>query len=242
MKDFGSNLIEVATPPADGQSIRLDDNPVLLRKAIKRRQVELTKVSQAARQIGSLPRKGEALHARMDGSFDGYDLIPALLELIAPERIEHLLIATLSYNRRNGERLMELIDAGQVKQCDFLCSEMFAGKERESVHWLESELKRRGARLFFARNHCKLILARTSRGRHLVIEGSQNLRTCRCYEQLVMSDDRKLFEFHQRFIESFREDKDEARKKAKAGEGQAAGRQSRKAPPADDRGGAGKGR
>lgn len=226
LKDFADGaLVEMGTPKADPAEIRLQDNPVLAQKIEKRRMVELTKVSAAARQLDRLPRRHEAVHARMDGAYDGFDLIPALLELIAPERIEHLLIATLSYNRRNGERLLELIDAGRIVRCDFLCSEMFKGYERTTIEWLQGEMASRGCALFFARSHCKILLARTSKGAHVVIEGSQNLRTCRCYEQLVMTDDARLFEFHRQFIERFKPH--EARKKTKARETEAAAGQPR---------------
>lgn len=208
LREFDAGeLADVGDPKPKPESIRLSDNPTLTRRIERRRFVELTKVNAAAEQLGVLPAPGETLHARMDGSFDGFDLIPAILALIAPEPIGRLKIATLSFNRRNGERLLELIDAEKVHVCDFLCSEMFAGKERAAVDWLGHELEARGSRLFFARNHCKLILARTPT-RSIVVEGSQNLRTCRCYEQLVISDDRELYYFHAGFIRSLADDRD----------------------------------
>src|SRR5690606_18693929 len=96
---------------------------------------------------------------------------------------------------------LEMIDAGQIGRCVFLSSCMFQGKERWTNDYLAQGLAERGGRLVVARNHCKLLLARTTDGRHLVSEGSQNLRTCHCWEQLTIADDPALFEWHRAFIE-----------------------------------------
>ncbi len=43
------------------------------------------------------------------------DLIPAWLALKAPEPIERLYVATLSFNRECLDLILELFDAGKVK-------------------------------------------------------------------------------------------------------------------------------
>lgn len=170
-------------------------------KAEQRRLVELRKGQAAADRIGALPAPGEVLHLLMDATFDGVDLLPAMLSLMAPANVPELHISTLSFNRRVMTRLLELIDAGSIGRCIFCCSALFQGKERPLVEDLARELESRGGRLTVERNHTKLMLLATSDGRHLVAEGSQNLRRCHCYEQVVISDDAALYHFYRRFIE-----------------------------------------
>lgn len=174
----------------------------LARKVEKRRMVELVKGQAAVTAIAALPQPGETVHVRMDGSYDGYEIIAAIADLLAPATIECLYVATLSFNRRVSERLLALIDAGSIRHVTFVSSLMFQGKERATVDWLSHELAKRGGRLINARNHCKLILARTTDGRNLAMEGSQNLRTCACWEQFAICDDAALYQWHQQFLEA----------------------------------------
>lgn len=183
-----------------------DPEAKLARRIEKRRMVEVQKAATAARRLAALPRPGEQIHIRMDGTFDGYDFIPALLELLAPAKASELLIATLSFNRRGADRLIQELDDGRIGKVLFVVSAMFQGKERATVDTLAGELAERGSRLAVARNHCKLLLIRSVPERHLVLEGSQNLRRCQCYEQAILCDDRKLFTWHKRFIERVADD------------------------------------
>jgi hypothetical protein len=178
-----------------------DDAGRIVTKEDQRRLVELRKGQAAADRIGSLPAPGETVHLLMDATFDGIDLLPAMLDLMAPATVETLHISTLSFNRRVMDRLLALIDGGKVGRCVFCCSALFQGKERHLVDELAAELQARGGRMTVERNHTKLMLLKTTDGRHLVAEGSQNLRRCHCYEQLVISDHADLYGFYRKFIE-----------------------------------------
>jgi hypothetical protein len=201
---FGDGLPELGRPQmenTDRRDLPTDPDPRITTKVELRRLVELVQGDNAAAKLGALPGPGEALHIRMDGSFNGIDIVFAVLKLLAPATIRTLYLASLSFNRRVGDRVLQAIDAGYVGRCVFLSSSMFAGKEREQVAWLAKELAMRGSRLITARNHCKLMLAETTDGRHIVMEGSHNLRTCSCFEQATFTDDPDLYRWHRDFIE-----------------------------------------
>jgi hypothetical protein len=204
MDTFGDSLPELGRPQmenTDRSDLPTDPDPRVITKVEVRRMVELVMGDNAAAKLGALPGPGEALHIRMDGSFNGVDLVFGLLKLLAPATITTLHLASLSFNRRVGERLLEAIDAGHVGTCVFLSSSMFAGKEKHVVEWMAAELAKRGSRLLSERNHCKLMLAETSDGRRIVMEGSHNLRTCSCWEQATFTDDPELYRWHAEFIE-----------------------------------------
>lgn len=178
----------------------------IVTKADKQRMVELRKGHAAAERIRSLPEPGETVHLLMDATFDGIDLLPAMLDLMQPATVTDLHVSTLSFNRRVMDRLLGLIDSGKVGRCVFCCSALFEGKERHLVDELAAELAARGGRLTVERNHTKLMLLKTSDGKHLVCEGSQNLRRCHCYEQAAISDHEGLYEFFRKFIEGVMQD------------------------------------
>jgi hypothetical protein len=202
--EFGTDLPDLGAPRmenTDRTALPPDPDPRITTKVERRRMVELVMGDNAAAKLGALPAPGEATHLRLDGSFNGVDVLFGVLKLLAPATISTLYLASLSFNRRVGERLLEAIDAGHVGRCVFLSSSMFAGKERGVVDWMSAELARRGSRLVSARSHVKLLLAETTDGRKLVIESSYNLRTCSCWEQAVLCDDPALFRWHADFIE-----------------------------------------
>jgi hypothetical protein len=203
--DLAQGLRELGRPAMENKDrapLPPEADPRHAQRIARRRLVELTQGQSAARVLAALPGPGEAVHVRMDGSYNGYDFLPALLELLAPETIAELYIASLSFNRRVAERLLAAIDAHQVGRCVFLSSSMFQGRERYLNDWTRDQLAARpGSRLVVARSHCKLLLAATTDGRHIVMEGSQNLRTCACYEQATFTDDRTLYAWHRDFIE-----------------------------------------
>ncbi len=199
----------LASAVAWGQNPQPDDpiptdsaSPRLRTRAERRRLIELQKGQAAADRIGTLPGSSEVIHLRMDGSFDGYDFVPAILDMIAPATIAELHVATLSFNKRVADRLLAEIDAGRIGRVVFLSSSMFAGKEVWVNDHLAAELATRGGKLVVARNHCKLLLAATTDGRRLVMEGSQNMRRCHCAEQATLADDAALYAWHRDYIES----------------------------------------
>lgn len=194
--------VPVLTAGMENSARPLDipESPTLRRRTTKRRKADLHKTATAASVIGTLPEPGETLHLRMDARYDGMHLIEAILEIAAVPCAE-LHVSTLSFNRHVAARLIELHDAGKVRHVTFVVSEMFSGKERAQVEWLRQALSDQGGTLRIARSHCKLLLFKLSDGRLITCEGSQNLRTCRCYEQVSITADPALYHWHRTFIE-----------------------------------------
>ena len=172
-----------------------------IQRVERRRHVELTQGTAAVTAIGTLPEPGTVTHYRMDGSFNGVDVLLALIELLSPATVTMLYAATLSFNPRVAQRILDAIDAGKVAKCLFVSSALFFGKERGTVSAFSAALEARGCSLKSPRNHCKLLLLKTTDGRHLVIESSANLRTCRCWEQFTLTDDAATYHWHARFLE-----------------------------------------
>jgi hypothetical protein len=61
---------------------------------------------------------------------------------------------------------------------------------------LAEALHRRGHSIAAIRCHAKILLMELTDGRHIVVESSANLRSCRNIEQFTMTDDHDLLLFH----------------------------------------------
>ena len=49
--------------------------------------------------------------------------------------------------------------------------------------------------------HAKILLIELTDGRSYVVESSANLRSCSSIEQIVMTHDRPLFDFHHQWLD-----------------------------------------
>lgn len=160
----------------------------------------------AIKSLGGLPPEGEQWHFLTEGNYDMFDLVSAMLHYARPAPIEELRLATLGFNHRNAAKLLALHDAGQVRRATMLVSVYFEAdhKEAETCYKLARELPARGGWYCATRCHAKIIAARFAGGRHIVIEGSANLRTCRQIEQFIVVNDRGLYDWHAEWMEKAR--------------------------------------
>jgi hypothetical protein len=189
---FSRPLFGKRKPPADraGKPLLRKDDP-------KR----TAKLAEAKEILGRLPGPGgESLHLLMTGR---YDLMHLLLVIFhqRKEPIEHLRIATLSFNKRNLAELLELLDSGKVRQFSFLYSRFFREHSTEVAKLTVAELRKRGQRVASARSHAKVVCLEWQGGDVLVLEGSANLRSNSNQEQLAIFTDRDLFAFHSNWID-----------------------------------------
>jgi hypothetical protein len=159
-------------------------------------------VKRAAAKIHTLPEPGEAIHAIVGGDHNGFDLLPAILDLAgAPARSVDL--ATLGFNQANAAALADLIRARQIGgPVRLLCSDYFAKVDAGSFDACRAALDSVGVKVLAARSHCKIILADCGPGRAYVVESSANLRTCNSLEQFALINDAGLFNFHRTWIDT----------------------------------------
>ena len=157
-------------------------------------------VPAAVALIKPLPRRGEVIHAVMGGDFAAWDLVPAILDL-AGRPTEELFIATLGFNAQNSWHLCQLLDQGAIRRAHILASDYFAKADSSTFREAKTQLQARGATLASTRNHAKVIGMAFGRDAY-VVEGSANMRSCNNLEQITMTNNRTLFEFHRRWIQS----------------------------------------
>jgi len=158
------------------------------------------RIDKAVDQIKRLPAEGETIHAIMSGAYNAWDLVPAVMAL-ANQGLERLTVTTLGFNLRQARQLAGLIDAGEIKAADFICSTLYAEQEKNDAMRTREILTEAGAKFAICRNHSKILLMHMNNGARLVSESSANFRTCRNVEQFALSNHRELYDFHRAWIE-----------------------------------------
>lgn len=178
--------------------ISIKEDLIFARRATRRRYLHALNVSNAAKHLRRLPKRGETLHAIMKGNYHAWDLLPAILKLAEPATITDLWVATLGFNQDNTVELLELMDNGAIGRVTFICSLFFKAHNPEVFTYLTGELKARTGRGRAAaiRNHAKILALRMSDRRHFVVESSANLRSCNNIEQFALTHDAGLYRLH----------------------------------------------
>ena len=170
-------------------------------KAKRREMLNLLRVANAANHLNHLPGPGCSIHAIMKGNYSYADMIPAVLKLAAPAKMDYLAATTLGFSRKAALQLIDLIDSGNVRTIDLLCADFFAKADSEICQFAKEQLTRRGSRFAAARCHAKIILMGLDDGNRYVSEGSANIRACQSIEQFALTNDPDLYEFHRKWID-----------------------------------------
>jgi len=188
-------------PSIRGRGDTEDEAPTRFEAKAKRRElINLLRVKNAAKHLDHLPGPGCAIHAIMKGNYSYADMIPAVLKLSDPHKIEHLAATTLGFSQKAILQLLDMIDAGNVRTLDFICADFFEKADPEICQFARSELDRRGSRFASARCHAKIMLIGMDDGTRYTSESSANIRSCRSIEQFALTNDPDLYEFHREWI------------------------------------------
>lgn len=190
------------TPDRDKPRQLDADDPRLIRRTQKRVMLDARRLGNAIEHIGRLPDPGESFHLVTEKRYSLMHVIPATLQLAAPIALKRLTVITLSFSQANMVDLLTLFDSGQVAHIDFLYSIYFKSNEKDNCERLAYELTTRGCRVFAGLIHAKILLMELDDGRALVAEASANLRSCSSVEQITLTHDRALLEFHSQWVET----------------------------------------
>ena len=183
-------------------SVAIPDNLRHVRRVKSRTVEELLQVANAAKHLEAIPQAGESLHLVCKGNVAAWDFVPAILRIVVPVTIRRLDVVTLGFSKKNVAELAELMDAGTVGEVSFIFSVYFRSTSSSESDFLFEQLPSRGVSVAAVRSHAKILLMELTDDRHVVIETSANLRSCRNIEQFTICDDRDLLHFHRSWIDS----------------------------------------
>lgn len=156
-----------------------------------------------------LPERGCRYFVILDGKFIAGDFIEAFV-------VEHNLsvarmtISTLSMSENNVDSLANLLNGGFVDELNLIVSDFFFSHERRNlIPYLYEQLDKDDKfQLAVAGTHCKTCIIETHTGLFFVIHGSANLRSSSNIEQIMIEENRELYDFNHdyqmRIIEKYK--------------------------------------
>ncbi|RLJ20776.1 hypothetical protein DJ031_04505 [bacterium endosymbiont of Escarpia laminata] len=145
-----------------------------------------------------LPKPGEQFRLVTRRTFNAIQV----LEYIAnQEAITDLKIVIFSINFHAATKLMELIDAGKIKNVEILMSNLRNKAHREKeVIMKKMFMDHPRIKIFFCSSHAKAFSCRTTQGNFYTLEGSGNMAYNSRVEQYVIDNDQGMYEFTCRWM------------------------------------------
>lgn len=171
----------------------------LTRRPTRRRALDMRSQADAARRlVRPLPKPGESVHALLDGSFVLAATIPAVLDELGQPAA--LTVSTLGLNDATVDLLCSELESGRLTKCSLILSHYFQQADKEQCQRAVDRLRQHKQRVAVCRCHAKLMLFAPVKSRdRFTVETSANLRSAVCLEQAVITNDPRLYQFHERW-------------------------------------------
>jgi hypothetical protein len=181
-----TDIESAETVPGGPRSLRLPARRRLNRLALRREVLEEV--------LPSLPAVGESLHLVMDGCSDTYLFLPRVLDLLG-RPADEVLVATWTMSRPFAVDFLSQLDRGRIRRAGVLVGEYFAHREQAVYATIVEGMLARGFPIRAHLNHCKLMIV-SAPPDFLTIEGSGNWTGSRRAEQITLTNDERLADFH----------------------------------------------
>lgn len=187
-----------------GRRLHTQRRKDLLKVAHRRAARQFIKPENADDIVAALPaEEGDSTHGIIPGDFVFCDLLPRLVAKHGcPPRID---ITTLSMSEGNVHTLLGLLNHPAEPAVTLLASVYFWETNTTIARAVETMLVPHPRfRCAVGRQHTKIMLLDYP-DRVWVIEGSANLRSSNCIEQITITAAREVLEFHRSWIMEFHE-------------------------------------
>ncbi len=142
--------------------------------------------------LDPLPAPGETAHLIIHG---GVPLSAIIWHIIDQSPPANLAISTLGFNRDFVHQLVDRMRTGQITSGVIVCSNYFSRADAVEYEEARAVLTPWPCRLTDARTHGKVFVFGAFSG-----EGSANLRSCRSIENVSITNDTNLADFHRQWI------------------------------------------
>ena len=146
-----------------------------------------------AGQLDPLPAEGDTLHLVLPGGIALGDVLWSVVDgthLPGP-----LTVSTLGFGRRWIAGLIDRLRDGRITSGVVVCSNYFRKSDPTEFADAAAALAPWPFRLTDARTHAKIAIFG-----HFSLEGSANLRSCRSIENVAVTHDAALADFHRKWI------------------------------------------
>lgn len=149
-------------------------------------------------EITAVPKPGQQFRIVTQNAVNSFDFILAILH---EETIEELICAFYRIGKKVIQEIKDLQDKNKIQHVHFLVNDAIPKLTPDCYNLLKS-LESDKWILRLENNHTKIILIKTNKGNHYVIEGSGNLSINARIEQYSFDNNEQLFNFHSNWIKS----------------------------------------
>lgn len=152
-------------------------------------------------------QKNDCIYINLAGNFIFGDFIGAFITVNSLD-VSELTVISLSGSIENFEMLDALIENKFVEKINLVLSNYFLRTEQKkhtkTISFLESlvEKHKDNFKIYYSNNHSKSVLIKTKKGGHVVMHGSANLRSSTNIEQLIIQENKELYNFNYSFFKS----------------------------------------
>lgn len=145
-----------------------------------------------AGQLDPLPAPGETAHLIIHGAVPLSAVVWHIIDQSPPAE---LMISTLGFSRAFVAELIDRMRTGRITSGVVVCSNYFRKSDPTEFADAAAALAPWPCRLTDARTHAKIAVFG-----HFSLEGSANLRACRSIENVAVTNDTNLADFHRQWI------------------------------------------
>jgi hypothetical protein len=171
-------------------------------KIFLKRQLQLISQQDNLKDvIKTYPATGEQVHVVSANKFDFWTFVPVMIDWL--ETTENLYCSTWTANRSNVVDMFKIWDTRKITGIvTFVTGIYFKRREHSVYTTLVEGLLKRGGRYKAFETHAKvLLLNNVEKNVWLSVEGSANLTQNPRLEQYVITNDKRLYDFHRDWIE-----------------------------------------
>jgi len=143
--------------------------------------------------LNPLPTAGESIHIILPGNVALGDVVWTVVD--GTQLPGPLHVSTLGFGRAWIHGLLERLQARQITEATICCSDYFAKADAAEFQEARELLAPWPVTLVAGRTHAKVATFKT-----LSMEGSANLRACRSIENVAVTNDTNLANFHRQWI------------------------------------------
>ena len=159
----------------------------------RRRQEDHRNRGLLAGVLTPLPTAGETIHIILPGNVALGDVVWTVVD--GTQLPGPLHVSTLGFGRAWVHGLLERLQARQITEATICCSDYFAKADAAEFQEARELLAAWPVTLVAGRTHAKVATFNT-----LSMEGSANLRACRSIENVAVTNDNTLADFHRQWI------------------------------------------
>jgi hypothetical protein len=159
----------------------------------RRRQEDHRARGAVAGVLDPLPTAGESIHIILPGNVALGDVVWSVVDGTQLQGPLH--VSTLGFGRAWIHGLLARLQARQITEATICCSDYFAKADAAEFQEARELLAPWPVTLVAGRTHAKVATFKT-----LSMEGSANLRACRSIENLSVTNDDNLADFHRQWI------------------------------------------